>query len=465
MIRRLSAILMTSALLSACATAGPDYRAPTSAELAVPDSYHGAPPSPSPEQLAIWWQRLGDPMLNSIVERTLAGNLDLSGALARLSQARESLVQARAARLPTVSAGSGVSEAVDRDGAGDPLFSIDGDASWEADLFGGIGRSIEAARADAAAAGYDMASVQVAVVAETVTNYVEARLAQQRLALARDSLTIADDNLEIAGWRVQAGLVSSLDAEQARSARALTAATIPSLESAFSSAVFRLSVLTGQPPAALMEEMETAAPIPAAPAEIAAGIPAETLRQRPDVRAAERALAAQTARIGVAEAQLYPAFRLSGNIGSAALGVGGLVDRLAGSVFAGVSQLIFDGGRTRSQVRAQQASAEGAFAAYRLSVLSALEDVENALVALQAAERRRTEFGIALDAATNQAILARSQYRAGLTDFQTLLEAERSLITAREGVLTSETDRTIAFVRLSRALGGGWTPLSQDLIA
>lgn len=460
---RAPALLMASAVLSACAAVGPDYRPPTAAELPVPTDYYGAPQSPSPAELARWWQRLDDPMLDAIVARVASGNLDLAVATARLRQAREALVQARAGRLPTLSASAGVRESADGDGIGDPLLSVDADASWEADLFGGISRSIEAARADAEATGYDLGAVRVAVVAETVTNYVEARLAQQRLALARDTLAIADENLQIARWRVEAGLVSSLDVEQARGARAQTAAIVPSLESSFSSAVFRLSVLTGQPPAALIDEMEQAEPIPAAPVAIAAGIPADTLRQRPDVRAAERTLAAQTARIGVAEAQLYPALRLAWNGGSAALGIGGLIDQISGSLFAGLTQLVFDGGRARSQVRAQQAAAEAALAGYRGSVLGALEDVENALAALKAAERRRAEFAVALDAATNQAVLARSAYRAGLTDFQTLLEAERSLISARDGVLTSEADRTLAFVRLSQALGGGWTPLSQDM--
>lgn len=464
MMKSRAAILLATVLLSACATVGPDYRAPGANALAVPESYHGAPSSPSPDDLASWWQKLDDPLLDSVVERAIAGNLDLAVALSRLAQARESLVQARAGRLPTIGAGAGVRETVDRDGTSDPVLSLDADVSWEADLFGGISRSIEAARADAQASEYDLAAVRVAVVAEAVTNYVEARLAQQRLALARDSLAIADENLEIAGWRVQAGLVSSLDVEQARGARAQTAASIPNLESAFSSAVFRLSVLTGQPPAALMSELEKAGPVPAAPVRIAAGIPADTLRQRPDVRAAERTLASQTARIGVAEAQLYPSLQLSGNIGSAAMGIGGLVDQITGTLFAGLSQLIFDGGRTRSQVRAQEAAAEGALAGYRQTVLTALEDVENALAALKAAEQRRTEFAVALDAADNQTILARSSYRAGLTDFQTLLEAERSLISAREGLLTSEADRTLAFVRLSQALGGGWSPtaISQE---
>ena len=179
-------------------------------------------------------------------------------------------------------------------------------------------------------------------------------------------------------------------------------------------------MLTGQAPGALKAELAATAPIPAGPTTLAVGIPADALRQRPDVRAAERRLAAATAQIGVAEAQLYPALGITGNIGTAAASIGNLTSVITGGLFAGLSQLIFDGGRTRSQVRSQEAAAEAAFAAYKQTVLNALEDVENALTALQTAKDRQVQFSIALDASNNSAILSRSQYRAGLTDITTL---------------------------------------------
>ena len=457
--KRFAAILATtSLLLPACTTVGPDYRSPDAATLRVPDRYFGAAPAPSAAALATWWTQLDDPQLDSLVARALDGNLDLAVALTRLRQAREALVQARAGLLPTLDASGGVRQDVADNGGSDTTLSVGADAAWEIDLFGGISRGIEAARADAEASGYDLAAVRVAIVAELVTNYVQAREAQQRLALAKDTLAIANDNLQIAGWRVQAGLVSSLDVEQARGARAQTAATIPTIEAQYAAAAFRIAVLTGQAPGALRSDLDASRPVPAAPAQVAVGIPADTLRQRPDVRAAERTLAAQTARIGVTQAQLYPSLRLSGNIGSTALGLGGLVDQLTGSLFAGLTQMIFDAGRTRSQMRAQQAAAQGALATYRQTVLTALEDVENGLVALDSAKRRQTQFAAALDAANNQAILARSEYRAGLTDFQTLLEAERALLSARDGLISSHADQTLAFVQLYRAMGGGWDP-------
>ncbi|MGZ8312792.1 MAG: efflux transporter outer membrane subunit, partial [Allosphingosinicella sp.] len=414
-------LLPAALLLAGCTTVGPDYRAPEAASLSVPDSYYGAGPSAAaapaaPAPLARWWERFDDPLLAGLVDEATAGNIDLAVAASRLTQAREGVVQARAGLVPTVGAAAGANRNV---GIGDDRNSFDvrADASWEIDLFGRIARGIEAADADADAALFDREGLRVAIASEVAVNYMQARLAQERLALARDTLAIADDNLQIAQWRVQAGLVSSLDSEQARAARAQTAAAIPGLETAFASATYRLAVLTGRAPGALTERLSAPQPIPDGPEYVAIGIPAETLRQRPDVRAAERALAAATARIGVAEAQLYPGLRLGGNIGTAAFSLGGLLESITGAIFAGLDQTLFDGGRLRSQLRSQEAAAEGALASYRQSVLTALEDVENALVQLDAARRRQVQFAIAFEAATNTAILARTQYRAGLTDF------------------------------------------------
>ena len=450
------AVPLCALLLAGC-TVGPDYRPPAAGELPVPESYYGRPAESAPAELAHWWDRLDDPLLTRLIGEASAGNLDLAIASARLTQAREALVQARAGLVPTVGA-SGSAGRTFGDGRDATSYNVGADAAWEIDLFGRIRRGVEAAGADAQAAYYDQEAVRVAIAAEVATNYVEARRAQERLALARDTLAIADDNLQIAAWRVQAGLVSSLDSEQARAARAQTAAVIPTIENSFASATYRLAVLTGRPPGALTELLSTAQPIPDAPDAVTAGIPADTLRQRPDVRSSERALAGATARIGVAQAQLYPALRLSGSIGTAAFSFGRLFESIAGTILAGVDQTLFDGGRLRSQVRSQEAAAEGALAGYRRSVLTALEDVENALVALRAARERQVQFAIALDASTNSAILARTQYRAGLTDFQILLEAERSLLSARDGIVSARADETLALIQLYRALGGGWNP-------
>lgn len=461
-----AAVLPAAAMLAGCAV-GPNYRPPSVAALAVPPQYHYADSNSAAQnaaQLASWWQQFDDLTLTTIVNQAIAQNLDIAVAISRLRQAREGVVQARSELLPTVTGSAQAGRNFNSSAKDTNSFSAGGNASWEADLFGGIRRNIEASKADAQSAGYDLASVRISIIAEVATNYIQARLAQQRLANARDNLRYADENLEIARWRVQAGLVSSLDAEQARTQRAQTAATIPTLESNFAAAANRLAVLTGQAPGALAATLDQPKPIPTAPQNVAVGIPADSLRQRPDVRGAERSLAAATARIGVAQAQLYPGLRITGNIGTAALTPGGLFDVVTAGLFSTLTQTIFDGGRLRSQVRSQRAVAEGAFSTYRQTVLTALEDVENGLVALRSAKDRHAQFAEALDAANNTAILARSQYRAGLTDFQTLLTSEQALINARDGFATSSADQALAIVQLYRALGGGWDPLANPEI-
>lgn len=452
------ALFLTVALpLSACSV-GPDYRPRAPAELGVPQSYSVPADQANAEDIRRWWANFNDPMLAQLVEQGRTANLDVAQAVTRLRQARESLVQSRASLFPTIGVSGGATrdQQITGPGGSGNSFSIGADASYQVDLFGGNRRGVEAAGAAYEAAGFDYAAVLVSIQGEIARNYVLARLAQQQLANARESLAIQDDNLQIAGWRVQAGLVSSLDAEQARSARAQTAASIPSIEANYNSFVSRLGVLTGQAPGALKASMEAPKPIPVGPSSVATGIPAETLRQRPDVRSAERNLAAATARIGVAQAQLYPALSIGGSLGSGGGGIGALFDAISGRLFANIAQTIFDGGRLRSQVRANEAAAEGAFLAYKQTVLSGLEDVENAIVALSAAQERARQFAIAYDAANNTAILARMQYRSGLTDFTTLNQAESSLLSARNGLAQSQADQATALIALYLALGGGW---------
>jgi len=202
--------------------------------------------------------------------------------------------------------------------------------------------------------------------------------------------------------------------------------------------------------------MEAVKPIPTGPASVAAGIPADTLRQRPDVRAAERNLAAATANIGVAAAQLYPQLSIGGSIDAGSTALASIFDVITGRLFANIAQTLFDGGRRASQVRSAEAAADGAFLAYKSTVLTSLEDIENAIVALQTAQRRQQEFAVALEASSNQALLARMQYRSGLTDFTTLNQAESALISARNGVVSARSDEATALIQLYQALGGGW---------
>lgn len=425
-------------------------------------------------QIDRWWSNFRDPTLDSLIARASAENLDLVQAVARLRQAREALVVSRSALLPSLSGSGGYSRSETLRGGGQTVtlpdgsvintgagggtsnFSLGLDASYQADLFGGIRRSIQSSRAQYEAAGYEQATTLLSVQSEVATNYVLARAYQAQLDNARQSLAIQDDNLEIAQWRVQAGLVSSLDVEQARASRAQTAAAIPQIEQQYNGAVSRIGVLTGKAPGAVKPELQAPRPIPEGPEALSIGIPADVLRQRPDVRAAERTLASAVAQIGVNQAQLYPSLSISGSLDTRAITAGSLFDTITGNLFAGLAQTIFSGGRLRAQVRASRAAADASFASYKQTVLLALEDVETASVALETARRREREFGIAFEASNNSAILARSQYRAGLTDFNTLNTQEAALVSARNGLVQARSDKATALVALYVALGGGW---------
>ncbi|SNS08005.1 efflux transporter, outer membrane factor (OMF) lipoprotein, NodT family [Sphingomonas laterariae] len=457
------------ALLSACAV-GPDYRPPAAASLKVPDRFV-AERSANEVDLARWWTSFDDPVLTQLVERSLAANLDIEAAGARLRQARASLRQQQGGALPQLSASGSASRSIGNNGStfvdpttgqtisrgGDTtVYRAGFDASWEVDVFGGIRRSIEAARANAESSEANLHFAQVSVASEVGLNYLAARLAQTQLDIARKNLASQDETLEIVGWRVQAGLVSALDLEQSRQLRANTAATIPNLETSYNNAVNRIAVLLGEAPGAVNALMADARSVPLPPQAVGAAIPAEIVQRRPDIAAAERTLAAETARIGVAEAQLYPALRLSGSFSGSDTSFSDLPSAMIGNLVGAISAPIFQGGQIRAQIDGQRASADAALATYRQTVLTALEEVENALTALTAAERREREVVTAAEAAENAVILARSQYRAGLIDFQALLESERSLLVTQDSRATARSNRATATVQLYKALGGGW---------
>jgi NodT family efflux transporter outer membrane factor (OMF) lipoprotein len=414
------------------------------------------------EDLSRWWERLEDPVLSGLIEAALAGSLDVRSAQARLRRARALRAVAGAGRFPAVSASASVRRAKSSEETGggrtSELYDAGFDARWEPDIFGGVRRGIEAAQADLEASEASLQSTRVSLAAEVALNYVEARNFQGRLAIARSSFQTQDETYRITEWRAQAGLVGALDVEQARTQLEQTRAQIPNLETGFAQAEHRLAVLLGRAPGSLRERLAEARPIPALPARVAVGIPADTLRQRPDVRMAERTLAAETARIGQAEANRYPALTLSGSIGLEALTLGALggSSAIAHSVAASLAAVVFDGGRLRQQVEAQGAVAEQALAAYEASILTALEDVENALVALDNSLRRRDALTAAAAAARQAAQLARYRYESGLIDFLTVLDTQRTLLSVEDSLAASRAENASALIRLYKALGGGW---------
>ena len=456
----LAASILLAATLAGCTQ--PAIERPE-AGIAIPADWAETDPAAASLDLAAYWHLLDDPLLSEFVDAAVANNLDLAQSAARLEQARAQLRGTRAQLLPQLSGGGRVQQDVGDFARDEPQFSLGVDANWEVDLFGRIGSNVAATQAELAAAGYSLADLQRLITGQVALATISARSTALQLAIARDTLAYQDENLQIARWRVQAGLVSSLDVEQARSQRAQTAATIPLLESNLAATANSISTLIGEPPGRVLSLLEQSVFVPDAPVLAGFEAPAEVLRRRPDVRLSEAALIANMARIDVARAQLMPLVQLGGSIGTSPAGIGSLFDVITGGLFGAVSQLIFDGGRTRAQIDSAEAAAQGSLAAWRLSILGALEEVETAAVDLEKSRDRVAIYGEALEAANNSVILARSQYQAGLTDFRNLLTSENQLLSARNAQVSAAAERASAFVRLTQALGGGWSPTEYPL--
>ncbi len=418
-----------------------------------------------PVQLAGWWATLRDPVLSSLVERGIACNLDLKKAKSRVREARARRSVGRAALFPKIDASGSYTKSSGSKDIGNSeadLYSLGFDAGWELDLFGGTRRSIEAAKADWQAAREDLRDILVSLSAEVGLNYVEVRTYQARLAVARQNLKAQEEVLLLARSRSRAGLDTELAVQQARYNVESTRSEIPALCTGLEESMNRLAVLLGTHPGALHSELQRPAPIPVPPPEVAVGIPADILRQRPDVRRAERELAAQTARVGVATAELYPKLTLNGIIGLDALTLSNLLVPGSRSYSFGpsLSFPVFSAGAVRGNIEVQSALQEQALIAYQSSILTALEEVENALAAYVAEQNSRGSLREAADAARQAAILAESRYSAGQTDFSNVLDAQRSLLAFQDKLAESTGTVAANLVRLYKALGGGWTSLS-----
>ena len=448
--------------LGGCAAVGPDYSEP---QLAVPAGWSAGTGTDAMDAvlLARWWHGFGDPVLDRLVADALAANLDLAQARARLREARARRGVAGAALAPSVDASlSGSrSRSSGQSGSGSTreLYSAGFDASWELDVFGGLRRSVEAAQADLEASVESLSDTRVSLAAEVALNYIDLRTAEQRLAIAEESIAYRGENHQIIRWRQQAGLVSELDLAQATTDLESTRAVLPPLRTAVTEAKNRLAVLLGRNPGELESLVHADRPIPLAAGEIVAAIPADTLRQRPDVRVAERRLAAQTARLGEAEAARYPSFRLSGSLGLEALELDALADRDANthSLFGGITAPVFNAGRIAANIEIQDALVEQARLAYRAAVLAALEEVENALTAVANTDARRAKLAEAAAAARTTLAIAEYRYASGLADFLSVLDAQRTQLSLDEQLAGSTGELARAQIRLYKALGGGWS--------
>lgn len=450
------------AVFSLCACAQWSPATAPLPEVPVPEAWTRARTSAATATtpLEVWWSHFDDPMIGRLVSLALTHNTSVQSAQAALLRARAQRDVAAAGLQPRV---DGVVSGQHNDSGSTPAgntFNARFDASWEPDVFGANRSALDASEADARASAANLADVQVSLAAEVAVNYIQLRGTQTRLSIARDNLASQLETQQITEWRVQAGLATSLDAEQARTATAQTRSQIPLFEASAQKSLHALAVLTGSPPGVLDASLADQGRVPQAADDLALSLPADTLRQRPDIRAAEEQVRAAVARVAQADALRYPSFQLSGSLGVRALTLGSLSASGAwvGSLLAGLSLPVFDGGTARAQVRSQQAALQQAHAAYRAAVLAALQDVEDALVALRSDRERLLHLRTAAEAAGNAALLARHRYASGLIDFQVVLETQRTLRTTQDGVAATSADLGADHVRLYKALGGGWTP-------
>jgi NodT family efflux transporter outer membrane factor (OMF) lipoprotein len=448
-------------MLTGCVTVGPDYIPPDQSSL--PASWHSqlenglVANKTDSMALAQWWTTLDDPVLSSLVSRAVDGNLDVMEAKARVREARARRGLSKADMFPTLDASGSATRSRSNDKE-NSLYSAAFDAGWEVDLFGGVRRSVEAAEADLQASNEDLYDTLVSLTAEVALNYLELRMYQAQLATNEENLELQRETYELTKWRHEAGLEDELAFQEARYNLEYTRSQIPTLRNSVEESKNRIAVLLGKQPGTLHEELNAVAPIPIIPPEIAVGIPADTLRCRPDIRKAERELAAQTARIGVATADLYPKFRLAGSIGLESDTVSGL-SKSSGNFWnigPSVSWNIFDAGAIRRNIDIQSAIQEQYLKAYESAILNALEEVENALVAYAEEQNRYASLNEAVESAKIAVELSKTKYEAGTIDFGDLLEVERSLLTYQMKLIESDGTKASNLVRLYKVMGGGW---------
>ena len=466
------AVAGLSALLAGCAV-GPDFRAPEPPEAGA--QFARAEPSAVPQQAspeigsdAAFWRQFQDAQLTQLVEQALRANQELRGALARLDAAQALLSESRLDQLPTLTlSGQALqqrrSESQAPSGAqsgprSQRSYSAGINASWELDLFVRVRRSIEAGSADLRASAADLAALQVAIAAQVAASYADLRGWQQRLHLAEANAANQQDTLRLVQLRLAHGSGTDFDLARAQAQLETTRSRIPALQARIAMAQHRLAVLTGQVPEALIAALDAPAALPQLPQSIAPGTPADLLRRRPDVAAAEARLHAATARVGVATAELFPRLSLGGLLGSSALSTGALFEAgsASRSVFLGVDWSFLDVGRVRARIAASEAGAQVALAQYQQSVLLALEDTENALVLLT---RTRTEDAHLAQAAEQRARaeqLAQRRYRLGSVGLYEVLDAQRDLYAAQDAAADSRARGLRAAVALYQALAGGW---------
>jgi outer membrane protein, multidrug efflux system len=473
-----------SSILWGCAV-GPDYRPP---KIATPAAFVDlgdartdplSRPTPAEADLSRWWRQFNDPTLNGLIDQALAQNLNLKATTARLRQAREQQAVAAAAGLPHVNGtafaehfnGGSKTIPLSPFGPGQPpvelrtpaqlnFYLADFDASWELDIFGGVRRSVEQARANTEAWLWQKRDVEVTLTAEVAADYLELRLAQQQIVIAQQELQAQQGLFTIIAQQHQTGFVNRLNVNQQTGQVEPVRAQIAQYQADARTQIHALAVLLGLPPEALDPRLAATGPIPSVPAALPVGLPSDLLRRRPDVRQAERQLAAATAGVGVQVANLYPKFDL---LAAAPIFFNTTTDHLFDASNAGAAVLglvrwpVFQGGQVRANIRAAKDQREAAYFTYRQTILSGLENVEDALARYQSDQQRLLPLRKSREAAQNSLLIARQQYGVGLVNFLNVLQAENAELNARNQVIQVEAQLGRDLASLYTALGGGWS--------
>lgn len=460
--------LALSVMLSACAV-GPDYQAPASVPLASFSQADAAAEQQASEQR--FWSGFNDPQLAALVDRALAQNLDVQTLLARYQGAEALLRGARRDRWPSVTlqASGGEQhlaevERTDPNRARVEQYSVGAVASWELDFYGRLQRAVEAGEADLSASAADLSALQVAIAGQVASGYFTLRGQQQLLAVAEQNVELQQASLDIVSARLDAGRGTEFDRVRAQAELDALRAAVPQRQADVQLSLHRLAVLTGQPPAALNEQLAAPQELPPMNARIAVGAPADVLRRRPDIQAAERRLAAATARIGVATADLFPRFTLGALLGSVAGSDGDLFTAGAESrsVTLGIDWTFLDVEGVRARIAAADATGAERLAQYQQAVLLALEETENGLVRYRHAQERSRWLLASSEAAQAAVDQARLRYEQGYIEYFEVLDAEQQLTGVRSDLVQSRIETATAMVSVYRSLAGA-PPQAEQL--
>jgi multidrug efflux system outer membrane protein len=493
-------ILLTTACVAFSCKVGPDYTPPA---VVLPSSFaeEAASSSNADDELREWWRRFDDPELDSLIDRAVRGNRDLAIAASRVRMARAERRVVSSAHWPQIDASAGYNHArgsgnvelpfgadapsattsallPESTSGGAPatppltplgqgglpgvttnLYQVGFDAAWELDVFGGTARAVEAAQANVEAAVDDQRATLVTLLAETASTYIDVRSAQHRLAIAHENIELQRALLEIAQDKFETGFTTGLDVARQRAQLATTEAAIPALESAERTAMHALAFLLGLEPTALADELSSASSLPDPPPSIPLGVPSDLLRRRPDVRSAERQLAAATAEIGVATADLFPRFSLTGAAGLDSTSAASLFEWESRyfAISPTISWPIFDGGRIRANIDVRTELQRQALTRYETAVALSLQDVEDALVRYGREGLRRTRLDESARASREALELARQQFETGVVDQLAILDAQRTALAAQDSLALSDAALREDVIALYKALGGGWT--------